>query len=188
VFSSEDTSVIFNDYLDIRKGVQRQASQLQCYLHHYATIEEYEHWERNMILGFNRCRRYNGKFSGYDAYVLAHQRVDEELDNCWCDVVDSREFAYTWEDFKTFLRDGFMLPYMEASEQPSGVVHAMEDVGKSIVSIQEVGPVQTITKDKVISSEEKEPGSDTMGTTVTMEEDVPLSRLNMQLKKLHDDA
>jgi hypothetical protein len=35
---------------------------------------------------------------------------------------------------------------------------------------------------------ERKPGSDTMGTMVTMEEDVPLSGLNMQLKKVQDDA
>ncbi|KAK1613834.1 hypothetical protein QYE76_019351 [Lolium multiflorum] len=199
VFSADDvlgircsrqkiSSVILNDYLDIRKGVQRHTSELQWYLHHYASVEEYEHWEKNMELGFNRCRTYNKKFSGYDAYVLAHRRVDEELDNCWCDAVDRGDFACTWEDFKTFLRDGFVSPYMEESEQPSGVVHAIKEVGKCIVPIQEVVPLPTVTKGKVISSEEKEPGSDTKSTTVTVEEDVPLSGLNMQLKKVQDDA
>jgi hypothetical protein len=181
-------NVVFNDYIDIRKGVERHASKLHWYLHHYAAVEEYEDWEKHMELGFNRCRRYNGKFSGYDARVLAHRRVDEELDHWWCDAVERGEFSCTWEDFKTFLRDGFVLPYMEISEQPPRVVHAIKEVGKSIVPIQEVGPLQTVTKGKVISSEEKEPDSDTMGTTATMEEDVPLSGMNMQLKKVHGDA
>ncbi|KAM0905294.1 hypothetical protein ACQ4PT_017474 [Festuca glaucescens] len=182
------SSYVFNDYLDIRLGIQRHASKLHWYLHHLATVEEYEDWEKNMELGFNRCHIYKGKFSGYDAYVLAHRRVDEELDDYWCDAVERGEFACTWEDFKTFLRDGFVLPYMEASEQPFGVVHAIEEVGKCVVPIQEVGLLQTVTKGEVISSEEKEPGSDTMGNTVTMEEDVPLSGLNMQLKRVHGDA
>ena len=114
---------VFNDYLDIRKGVQRHLSKLKWYLHHDATVEEYEHWERNMELGFTRCRRYGGKFTGYDAYILAHRRVDEELYAYWWDAVDRGEFACTWEDYKTFLCNGFVLPYMEESEQPSGVVH-----------------------------------------------------------------
>ena len=50
---------------------------------------------------------------------------------------------------------------MEESEQPSGVVHAIEEVGKCIVPIQEVVPLPTVTEGEVISSEEKEPSSDT---------------------------
>jgi hypothetical protein len=96
---------VFNDYLDIMNGVERQASELSWYLHRLATVEKYQDWERNMRLGFNRCRKYNGKFSGYDAYVLPHRRVDEELDRWWCDAVERGEFACIWEDFKTFLRD-----------------------------------------------------------------------------------
>ncbi|KAK1698068.1 hypothetical protein QYE76_014765 [Lolium multiflorum] len=181
------SSAIFNDYLDIRLRIQRPASELHWYLHRLATVEEYQDWKRNMELGFNRCRIYNGKFSAYDAFVLAHRRVDAELDHWCCDAVERGDFACTWEEFKTFLRDDFVLPYMEISEKPPKVVHAIEEVGKSIVPIQEVGPAQTVTEGKVISSEEKEPGSDTMGTTVTME-DVPLSGLNMQLKKVQDGA
>ena len=75
------SSAVFNDYLDILNGVERQASELRWYLQSLATVEEYQNWERNMRLGFTRCRKYNGEFSGYDAYILAHQRVDEELDN-----------------------------------------------------------------------------------------------------------
>ncbi|KAK1641709.1 hypothetical protein QYE76_059514 [Lolium multiflorum] len=100
----------------------------------------------------------------------------------------SPEAHLSSEDYKTFLRDGFVLPYIEESEEPSRVVHAIEEVGKCIVPIQEVVPLPTVTKGEVISSEEKEPGSDTMGTEVTMEEDVPLSGLNMQLKRVQGDA
>ncbi|KAK1698221.1 hypothetical protein QYE76_014918 [Lolium multiflorum] len=45
-----------------------------------------------------------------------------------------------------------------------------------------------ITKVEVKSSEERKPGSDTKSTIVTVEEDVPLSGLNMQLKKVQGDA
>ncbi|KAK1681177.1 hypothetical protein QYE76_042025 [Lolium multiflorum] len=178
---------VFNDYLDIRKGVPRPVSELKWYLRHDATIEQYEDWEKYMELGFQRCRRYKGRFTGYDTYVLAHRRVDEELDIYWCSAVDRGEYAYTWEDFKKFLRGGFGLP-LEDHEQSSRVVHAMKEVDKCIVPIQEIVPLPTVTKVEVKSSEERKPGSDTKSTTVTVEEDVPLSGLNMQLKKVQDDA
>ncbi|KAK1617849.1 hypothetical protein QYE76_023366 [Lolium multiflorum] len=64
----------------------------------------------------------------------------------------------------------------------------MKEVDKCIVPIQEIVPLPTVTKVEVKSSEERKPGSDTKSTTVTVEEDVPLSGLNMQLKKVQDDA
>ncbi|KAK1678101.1 hypothetical protein QYE76_038949 [Lolium multiflorum] len=149
--------------------------------------KEYEDWEKYMELGFQRCRRYKGKFTGYDACLLAHRRVDAELDIYWYDAVDRGEYAYTWTDFKKFLRGGFGLP-LKDHEQSSRVVHAMKDVDKCIVPIQEIVPLPTVTKVEVKSSEERKPGSDTKSTTVTVEEDVPLSGLNMQLKKVQDDA
>ncbi|KAK1595676.1 hypothetical protein QYE76_018378 [Lolium multiflorum] len=39
-----------------------------------------------------------------------------------------------------------------------------------------------------VDAKERKPGSDTKSTTVTVEEDVPLSGLNMQLKKVQGDA
>ncbi|KAK1605601.1 hypothetical protein QYE76_029274 [Lolium multiflorum] len=113
--------------------------------------------------------------------------------------VDRGEYAYTWADFKKFLRGGFGLPYMEKHKQSSGVGHALKEVNKClaevmqavdkcIVPIKKVVPLPTVTEDKVISSEERKPGSDTKSATVTVEEDVPLSGLNMQLKRVQDDA
>ncbi|KAK1602152.1 hypothetical protein QYE76_017195 [Lolium multiflorum] len=64
----------------------------------------------------------------------------------------------------------------------------MKEVDKCIVPIQEIVPLPTVTKVEVKSSEERKPGSDTKSTTVTVEEDVPLSGLNMQLKKVQGDA
>ena len=59
---------------------------------------------------------------------------------------------------------------------------------RCIVLIKKVVPQPTVTEDKVISSEEKKLGSDTKSATVTVEEDVPLSGLNMQLKRVQGDA
>ena len=91
------SSAVFNDYLDIMNGVERPAYKLSWYLHSLATVEENQDWERNMRLGFNRCRKYNAKFGGYYAYLLAQRRVDDELNNWWCDAVERGEFAYTWD-------------------------------------------------------------------------------------------
>ncbi|KAK1665411.1 hypothetical protein QYE76_053570 [Lolium multiflorum] len=182
------SSKVFNDYLDCLKGEQRPPSSLRWYLHRLATVQEYEDWERNMELGFARCRTYKRKFNSSYAFYLAIRRVDESLERCWQDAVDKGEFAETWEDYKTFLRSGFVVPYMKESAQPSRVVHAMKKVDKCIVPIQEIVPLPTVTKIEVKSSEERKPSSDTKSTTVTVEEDVPLSGLNMQLKKVQDDA
>ncbi|KAK1618597.1 hypothetical protein QYE76_024114 [Lolium multiflorum] len=75
----------------------------------------------------------------------------------------------SWEDFKRFLCDNFKCALLS------------KPVVCSNTAVEEVVPVQTVTK-------ERKPSSDTKSTTVTVEEDVPLSGLNMQLKKVQDDA
>jgi hypothetical protein len=116
-------------------------------------------------------------------------------------VVGRNEFDCTWEDFKTFLCDGFVLPYMEEIEQPPKVVHGIEDVGKSISPILKVAtavtthekltvvPLPTISKVAATISELS------VGDVVkahivrdVVEEVVPLSGLNMQLKRVHDET
>jgi hypothetical protein len=110
-YLDKKSSDVFNDYLDIMKGVP--LSKPSWCLHQLATIAEYHDWERHMELGFRRCRTYNDKFRSYDGYGLAYRRVDTEVTRWWCKVVGRNEFDCTWEDFKKFLRDGFVLPYME---------------------------------------------------------------------------
>ncbi|KAK1602142.1 hypothetical protein QYE76_017185 [Lolium multiflorum] len=84
-------------------------------------------------------------------------------------------------------------------QHSSGVGHALEKVDKCLEEVQQaldkcivtsnkIAPLPTVTKVEVKSSEERKPGSDTKSTTVTVEEDVPLSGLNMQLKRVQDDA
>ncbi|KAK1660481.1 hypothetical protein QYE76_048640 [Lolium multiflorum] len=75
----------------------------------------------------------------------------------------------SWADFKKFLCDHFKFARLNKA------------VVCSNTTVKEVVPIQTVT-------EERKPGSDTKSTTVTVEEDVPLSGLNMQLKKVQGDA
>jgi hypothetical protein len=91
---------VFNDYLDVKKGVQ--LSKPSWRLHKLATIVEYQDWERHMEQGFHQCRKYNGKFSGYDGYGLSYRRVDTEVTRWWCKAVGRNEFDCTWEDLKKF--------------------------------------------------------------------------------------
>ena len=119
----------------------------------------------------------------------------------WCDAIERGEFACTWEDFKTFLRDGFILSYMEASEHPPKVVNGIEDVGKSIAPIPKVVTavmthekltvVPLPTVHKVAATISKVSAVDVVKADVVpevVEGVVPLSGLNMQLKRVHDDT
>jgi hypothetical protein len=75
--------------------------------------------------------------------------VDIEVTRWWCKAVGRNEFDCTWEDFTKFLRDGFVLPYMEEIEQPPKVVNGIEDVGRSIAPIPKVATAVT-THEKLI--------------------------------------
>jgi hypothetical protein len=196
-YLGKKSSDVFNDYLDIKKGVP--LSKPSWCLHQLATIAEYHNWERHMELGFHRCRTYNDKFRSYDGYGLAYRRVDTKVTSWWCKVVGRNEFDCTWEDFKTFLCDGFVLPYMEEIEQPPKFVHGLEDVGNSIVPIPKdatavtthekltVVPLPTVSKVAAMNSELS--AVDVVKADVVKdiaEEVVSLSGLNMQLKRVHD--
>jgi hypothetical protein len=127
--------------------------------------------------------------------------VDTEVTRWWCKAVGRNEFDCTWEDFKKFLRDGFVLPYMEEIEQPPKFVHGLEDVGKSIAPIPKVAttvtsyeklivvPLPTVSKVAATNSELSV--VDVVKADVIkdiVEEVVPLSGLNMQLKRVHDET
>jgi hypothetical protein len=113
-------------------------------------------------------------------------------------VVGRNEFDCTWEDFKTFLHDGFVLPYMEEIEQPPKFVHGLEDIGKGIAPILKVAttvtpyeklivvPLPTVSKVAATNSELS--ADDVVKVNVVkdiVKEVVPLSGLNMQLKRVH---
>jgi hypothetical protein len=124
--------------------------------------------------------------------------VDTEVTRWWCKAVGRNEFDCTWEDFKKFLRDGFVLPYMEEIEQPPQFVHGLEDVGKSIspipkaataVSTHEkliVVPLPTVSKVAATISVVDVVKADVVQDVV--EEILPLGGLNMQLKRVHDET
>jgi hypothetical protein len=105
------------------------------------------------------------------------------------------------EDFKKFLRDGFVLPYMEELEQPPKFVHGLEDVGKGIAPIPKVAtavtpyekliavPLPTVSKVAATNSEFS--ADDVVKADVVkdiVKEVVPLSGLNMQLKRVHAET
>jgi hypothetical protein len=99
-YLGKKSSDLFNDYLDIKKGVL--LSKPSWRLYQLATIAEYQDWERHMEQGFHRYRIYSDKFSSYDGYGLAYRRVDTEITRWWCKAVGRNEFDCTWEDFKEF--------------------------------------------------------------------------------------
>jgi hypothetical protein len=118
--------------------------------------------------------------------------VDTEVTRWWCKAVGRNEFDCTWEDFKKFHRDGFVLPYMEEIDQPPKFVHGLEDVGKSIAPIPKVAtavtpyekltvvPLPTVSKVAATNSELSV--VDVVKADIVkdvVEEVVPLSGLNM---------
>ncbi|KAK1609849.1 hypothetical protein QYE76_033522 [Lolium multiflorum] len=88
------------------------------------------------------------------------------------------DIYYDYLDFKQFLRARFQV---KSTKLDNAVVC-------SNTTVKEIVPLPTVTKVEVKSSEERKPGSDTKSATVTVEEDVPLSGLNMQLKRVQGDA
>jgi hypothetical protein len=198
-YLGKKSSDVFNDYLGMKKRVP--LSKPSWHLHKLATIAEYHDWERHMEWGFHRCRTYNDKFSSYDGYGLAYRRVDTKVTRWWCKAVGRNEFDFTWEDFKKFLHDGFVLPYMEEIEQPPKFVHGLEDIGKSIAPIPKVAtavtpyeklivvPLPTVSKVAATNSELS--AVDVVKADIVkdiVQEVVPLSGLNMQLKRVHDET
>ena len=148
--SGKKSGDIFNDYLDLTKGVA-YATKITWRLSNFATSEEYQSWEFQMQQGFNRCRSYDSEFDDYYGFLLAHRRVDVEVGRWWSAVVESSRVSATWEDFKIFLRDCFMYSRrvvpckkstvtMEAIKQPPKVVQRMADVGKSIPGLPKAAP------------------------------------------------
>ena len=90
---------------------------------------------------------------------------------------------------------------MEEIEQPPKVVHGIEDVGKSIAPIPKVATVVTThekltvvplpTVSKVAATNSELSAVDVVKADVVkdvVEEVVPLSGLNMQLKRVHDET
>jgi hypothetical protein len=90
---------------------------------------------------------------------------------------------------------------VEVIKQPPKVVHRIEDVGKSIAPISKVATTMTThekltvvplpTVSKVAATNSELSAVDVVKAAVVndiVEEVIPLSELNMQLKRIHDET
>jgi hypothetical protein len=145
--------------------------------------------------------------------ILADRRVDIKLHNWWQKALwEKRITSATWANFRKFLRECFIpsstvvpsrkpMVTVEVIQQPPKVMHGIEDVGKSIAPIPKVAtavtthekltvvPLQTVSKVAAMNSELS--AVDVVKADVVkdiVEEVVPLSGLNMQLKRVHDET
>lgn len=137
-----------------------------------ATPIEFQIWESHIDGGFERCKAADSTFGGQIEFDIAYRRVDNVLAEWYHDFLIVQGIIgvrSSWADFKQFLRARFRVKSTELDKK----------VVCSNTTVTEVFPVQAVT-------EERKPGSDSKSTTVTVEEDVPLSGLNMQLKKVGD--
>ena len=179
---------IFNDYLDIMKGMVYDASKLTWRLDSCATSEEYHSWEIHMQLGFKRCYVYDSEFDEYSKLVLAHQRMDADVASWWSEEMEKGITYATWEDLKKFLRACFMpssdmVPSKAkviVVKQPPTVVQRVTDVGKRTQPLPKVEKVNKVAP-SIVPCEEK------IAVVDNVEENVPLSGLNVQLKCVRDD-
>jgi hypothetical protein len=212
--SGKKSSDIFNDYLDLLDGVLAYDEyEINWQLTNNATAEEFESWERHMLQGFYRCSTYDHNMNDSTRLALADRRVDYRLYSWWHKALREKSItSATWANFRKFLRECFipsstMVPSrkpmvtIEVIKQPPKVVHGIEDVGKSIAPISKVAiamtthakltvvPLPTISKVAATISELS--AVDVVKADIVkdiMEEVVPLSGLNMQLKRVHDET
>lgn len=165
---------VYHDYLSIVTGSQFDPTRIKWRLASSATPAEFQIWESDIDGGFERCKACDRTIGGQTEFAIAYQRVDDVLAGWYRDNLTVQGIIgvrSSWADFKQFLRARFRVMSTELDKA----------VVCSNTTVEEVVPVQAVT-------EERKPGSDTKGTTMTVEEDVPLSGLNMQLKKVQDDA
>ncbi|KAK1652153.1 hypothetical protein QYE76_069958 [Lolium multiflorum] len=159
---------IYYDYRGMMTGTPFDASTIKWRLSSSATPMEFQIWESHIDGGFERCKAADSTFGGQIEFDIAYRRVDDIVASWYRNALIVKGIIglrSSWADFKKFLRASFKFTI------------------KPLVYSN-----TTVTKVEVKSSEERKPGSDTKSTTVTVEEDVPLSGLNMQLKKVQGDA
>ncbi|KAM0841708.1 hypothetical protein ACQ4PT_058840 [Festuca glaucescens] len=165
---------VYHDYLSIVTGSQFDPTRIKWRLASSVTPAEFQTWESDIDGGFERCKACDRTFGGQTEFAIAYRRVDDVLAGWYRDNLTVQGIIgvrSSWADFKQFLCARFRV---KSTELDKAVVC-------SNTTVEEVVPVQAVT-------EERKPASDTKGITVTVEEDVPLSGLNMQLKKVQDDA
>src|SRR4051794_17975669 len=179
------SSAIFNDHLDIVRGMARDVSKLCLYLHRFATSEEYQSWESHMLQGFHRCRTYDDKFDDYSAYRLAYRRVDEEIASGWSAEVKRYGLTLGWEEFKNFLRECFM-PSIRLRSSPTSSLN-VKAIKKPPKKVQTLVPLQNIEEAAAILAQIPKVVPVAVSKDV-VDDVVPLSGLNVQLKRVHGDT
>jgi hypothetical protein len=145
--------------------------------------------------------------------ALGDRRVDDKLYSWWHKALWEKSItSTTWANFRKFLRECFipssivvlspkaMVP-VEVIKQPPKVIHRLADVGKSIAPVPKVAtavtthekltivPLSTISKVAATISELSV--VDVVKADIVkdvMEDVVPLSGLNMQIKRVHDET
>jgi hypothetical protein len=166
-----------------------------------------------MLQGFYRCTTYDQNMNDSTCLALADQRVDDRLYSWWHKALQEKSItSATWANFRKFLRECFIpsttvvpsrkpMVTVEVIKQPPKVVHGIEDVGKSIAPISKVTTTMTTheklivvplpTVSKVVATNSELSAVDVVKADVVkdvVEEVVPLSGLNMQLKRVHDET
>ena len=207
--SGERSGDVFNDYLDKLHGVTSVASKVTWRLTHVATAQEYESWESLMLQGFHRCDTWE-RVDQPTRVFLALQRVDEEVARWWTEERHGKESTYgLWHDFTKFLHAYFLSPHhrepcikpMKLTNivqrrtefatrlQPCSKESAMS-IPPPAMSVKAVVPVQTISAAVTKISEAKQSDVDkvVVCAETAVEKVEPLSGLNMQLKRVHDEA
>jgi hypothetical protein len=209
--SGKKSSDIFNDYLDLLDGVLAYDEyEINWQLTNDATAKEFESWERHMLQGFYRCATYDHNMNDSIRLALADLRVDDKLYSWWHKALREKSItSATWANFRKFLRECFissstvvpspnpMVP-VEVIKQPPKVMHRLADVGKSIAPTPKVATAMT-THEKLIAvplpTVSKVAATNFELSAVyfakadvvkdILEEIVPLSGLNMQLKRIY---
>jgi hypothetical protein len=143
--------------------------------------------------------------------ALADRSVDIKLHNWWQKALWEKSItSATWANFKKFLRECFIpsssvvpspKPMVEVIKQPPEVMHRLADVGKSIAPIPKVATTVTTheklivvplpTVSRVAATISELSAVDVVKADVVkdvVEEVVPLSALNMKLKRVHDET
>jgi hypothetical protein len=211
--SDKKSSNIFNDYLDLLDDVACAEDELNWQLNHNATVGEFESWERHMLQGLYRCATYDHNMDDFTPLVLADRRMDIKLHNWWQKTLWVKSItSATWANFRKFLRKCFIpsstvvpspkpMVTVEVIKNPPKVMHWIEDVAKSIALIPKVViavttheklivvPLSIVSKVAATISELS--AVDIVNADVVkdvVEEVVPLSGLNMQLKRVHDET
>ena len=200
---------VFNDYLDFLNGVAWDDSSIKWRLDYLAPYTDYEFWEHHMKEGFYRCDTYE-RLDQSTRLVLALRRVDEEVTRWWNEEMYGKDITYaTWRNFIQFLRACFLSPRCRVScTKPVKVTNVVQrrtefatrlqpcskEVAMSIsppaMSVKAVVPVQTVSAAVPKISDEKQPDVDkvVVCAEIAVEKVEPLSGLNMQLKRVHDEA